>query len=92
MPQQPGPRDRRLWAVSCKSSFLRYTCCVSFEQLKREVASLSGGQQAELISYALQLRYANDSSYRREVTARHNDQEKAHWLTPEEFERRLREA
>lgn len=62
---------------------------MSFEQLKREVASLSSQQQAELISYTLQLRYANDAQYRREVTDRLNDGDKAHWLTPDEFERRL---
>ncbi len=62
---------------------------MSFEQLKREVALLSSQEQAELISYALQLRYANDAVYRSEVTGRLNDGDKSHWLTPEEFERRL---
>jgi len=61
---------------------------MSFEQLKREVASLDDRQQAELISYTLQLR---DASYRHEVTERLNDSDKSHWLTPEEFERRLGE-
>lgn len=64
---------------------------MSFEQLKREVACLTSEQQAELISYALQLRYANDATYRREVTDRLNDKDKGHWLTPEEFESRLHE-
>ena len=62
---------------------------MSFEQLKRAVASLSSEEQAELISYALQLRYAADSDHRREVADRLNDKEPSHWLTPEEFERRL---
>lgn len=62
---------------------------MSFEQLKREVASLSTGEQAELISYTLQLRHAHDRNYRREVTERLNDKDKSHWLTPDEFERRL---
>jgi hypothetical protein len=62
---------------------------VSFEQIKREVAMLDGQQQADLISYTLQLRYAHDSSYHREVTDRLNDADKSHWLTPDEFERRL---
>lgn len=65
---------------------------MSFEQLKREVASLDDREQAELISYTLQLRYAHDADYRREVTDRLNDQDKSHWLTPEEFERRLDES
>jgi hypothetical protein len=62
---------------------------MSFEQLKREVTALSDGEQAELIRYTLQLRQANDVEYRREVTDRLNDKDKSHWLTPDEFERRL---
>jgi hypothetical protein len=62
---------------------------MSFEQIKREVALLDEQQQAELISYTLQLRYAHDAGYRREVTDRLNDGDKSHWLTPDEFERRL---
>ena len=65
---------------------------MSFEQLKREVALLDEHDQAELISFALQLRYAHDATYRREVTERLNDSDKSHWLTPEEFERRLGKA
>ena len=61
---------------------------MSFDQLKREVALLSEPEQAELISYALQLRYAHDASYHREVTDRLNNADKSHWLTPDEFERR----
>jgi asparagine synthetase B (glutamine-hydrolysing) len=62
---------------------------MSSDQLKREVASLSSQGQAELISYALHLRYAGDVDYRREVTERLNDSDRSHWLTPEEFERQL---
>ena len=65
---------------------------MSFEQLKREVALLDDQRQAELISFALQMRYANDVNHRREVTDRLNDSDKSHWLTPEEFERRLDKA
>jgi len=62
---------------------------MSFEQLKHEVALLNGEEQAKLISYTLQLRYAQDVSYRREVTDRLNDADKSHWLTPDAFEHRL---
>ena len=64
---------------------------MSFEQLKCEVAALDDREQAELITYTLQLRHAHDANYRREVTERLNDKDKSHWLTPEEFERRLGE-
>ena len=62
---------------------------MSFEQIKREIALLDEKQQAELISYTLRLRYSHDPAYHREVTDRLNDGDKSHWLTPEEFERRL---
>jgi hypothetical protein len=62
---------------------------VSFEQLKQAVTALSDREQAELIRYTLQLRHAHDAEYRREVTARLDDPDKSHWLTPDEFERRL---
>jgi hypothetical protein len=62
---------------------------VSLEQLKHEVALLSGPQQAELIAYTLQLRHAQDAEYRREVADRLNDSDPTRWLTPDEFERRL---
>ena len=62
---------------------------MSFEQLKREVALLDDREKAQLISYTLQLRYSQDSDYRREVRDRLNDSDKTHWLTPAEFERRL---
>ena len=62
---------------------------MSLEQLKREVTELSDREQAELIGFTIQLRHAQDANYRREVTDRLNDHDKSHWLTPEEFERRL---
>jgi hypothetical protein len=62
---------------------------MSIEQLKREVTALSDREQAELISYTLQLRHSHDADYRREVTDRLNDTDKSRWLTPDEFERRL---
>lgn len=65
---------------------------MSLEQLKREVALLTSREQADLISYTLKLRYDNDANHRQEVTDRLNDSDKSHWLTPEEFERRLDKA
>ena len=62
---------------------------MSIEQIKREIALLDEQQQADLISYTLQLRYAQDDVYHREVTDRLNDADKSHWLTPDEFDRRL---
>ena len=81
------PALRLSW--TCAKASFDYTLSMSLDQLKREVASLSSQEQAELISYALELRHAGDPEYRREVTDRLNDSDRSHWLPPEEFERRL---
>ncbi len=62
---------------------------MSLDQLKREVASLSSQEQAELIAYALHLRYPHHPHNPPHQTHPHNHPHKSHWLTPEEFERRL---
>ena len=85
---QLGERDLGL-SRTCAGPCFDYASTVSLDQLKREVASLSSQEQAELIAYTLHLRYADAPEYRREVTDRLNDSDKSPWLTPEEFERRL---
>ncbi len=65
---------------------------MSLEHLKREVALLTSREQADLISYAIKLRYDNDAIYLQEVTDRLNDSEQTHWLTPKEVEHRLDQA
>lgn len=65
---------------------------MNLEQLKREVMALTDREQAELICYTVQLRHANGSEYRREVSERLNDKDRSHWLTPDEFESRLGDA
>jgi asparagine synthetase B (glutamine-hydrolysing) len=65
---------------------------MSIEQLKRAVSALSDREQADLIRFTLQLRHEHDAEYRREVTDRLNAPDKSHWLTPDEFERRLDKA
>ena len=62
---------------------------MSLEQIKQAVALLDGLQQAELIGYALRLRYAQHADHQREVVGRFNAADKSNWLTPDEFERRL---
>ena len=76
-------------AGTCPGAAIGYSPTMRLEQLKREVASLSSQEQAELISYGLHLRYVSDPVHRREVTDRLNDADRSHWLTPEEFDRQL---
>jgi hypothetical protein len=62
---------------------------MSIEPIKQAVALLDDQQQAELISYTLRLRCAQDPGHHQEDTDRLNDREQSHWLTPDEFEHRL---
>ncbi len=62
---------------------------MSLEELKTEVTLRNQQEQAELIGFTLKLRHAHDPAYQQEVADRLNDQSPSHWLTPDEFERRL---
>jgi hypothetical protein len=62
---------------------------MSIEQLKKEAATLSFQQQGELAAYLVQLRNRQDPEYLREMQRRIEDKDRANWLTPAEFERKL---
>jgi hypothetical protein len=63
--------------------------CMSVEEIKRCLASLSATEQSELSAFLFHLRHASDPEYWRCIDSRLSDRDPAHWLTPEEFERRL---
>jgi hypothetical protein len=65
--------------------------CMSVEEIKRSIASLSATEQSELSAFLFHLRHASDPEYRECINSRLSDCDPAHWLTPEEFERRLDE-
>ena len=62
---------------------------MSVEQIKNSLASLSPAEQGEVSAFLFHLRHASDPEYQSRVEARLSDPDPAHWLTPEEFERRL---
>jgi len=62
---------------------------MSVEQIKREISVLSDSELGEVTAYLFHLRHRNDPDNQQAVEARANDQDKAHWLTPDEFEREL---
>ncbi len=62
---------------------------MSVEEIKRNLESLSRTQQDEITAFLFHLRHAHDTEYQRKIEARLNDRDPAHWLTLEEFERRL---
>ena len=62
---------------------------MSVEQIKRGIASLSPTEQSEVSAFLFHLRHASDSEYQSRVESRLSDPDPTHWLSPEEFERRL---
>ena len=62
---------------------------MSVEEIKRGIKSLSPEEQGELSAFLFRLRRAADPDYQESVESRLADRDPAHWLTPEEFERRL---
>ncbi len=64
---------------------------MSVEQIKREITVLSSEEQDEVTAFLFHLRHRHDLDYQLTLEARAKDQNRANWLTPEEFERRLNE-
>ena len=62
---------------------------MSVEELKKTVATLSPGEQNELTAFLFHLRHRGDVAYQATLKARMDDKDPSHWLTPEEFEKRL---
>ena len=62
---------------------------MSVEDIKRSIASLSPTEQGEVTAFLFHLRHASDPDYQERVGSRLSDRDSAHWLTPEEFERRF---
>jgi hypothetical protein len=62
---------------------------MTVEQIKSSIASLSPAQQSEVSAFLFHLRHTADPEYQNQIDSRFSDSNPAHWLTPEEFERRL---
>jgi hypothetical protein len=62
---------------------------MSVEEIKSGIAELSPQLQREISAYLFHLRHAADAEYQETVEARFSETAPSHWLTPEEFERRL---
>ena len=62
---------------------------MSVKELKNQLVTLSSLEQAEIGAFLFHLRHASDSDYQSAVARRIADKDPAHWLTPDELERRL---
>jgi len=62
---------------------------VSVEEIKKSLIALSPAEQGEVTAFLFELRHAGDPEYQERLNRIAEDKNPAHWLTPEEFERRL---
>jgi len=64
---------------------------MSVEEIKKGLATLSETERSEVSAFLFHLRHALDSDYHDTVGQRLSDREESHWVSPEEFEKRLNE-
>jgi hypothetical protein len=62
---------------------------MSVMDLKKELIALSATEQAEVAAFLFQLRHKADAGYQAKIQRRLDDKDPSHWLTPDEFEKRL---
>ena len=64
---------------------------MSLQEIKEKLATFSRKDQDEVIAFLFHLRHANDADYQRDLAKRLQDQDPLHWLSPDEFQRKLDE-
>jgi hypothetical protein len=64
---------------------------MTVEEIKKSLDSLTAAERREVALHLSHLRNAANQAHHDLVTARLDDKDPSHWLTLEEFERRLGE-
>ena len=62
---------------------------MSVQEIKDQIAALPHDAQSEVLAFLFHLRQAGDLDYQGGIAKRLDDKTKAHWLSPDEFEREL---
>jgi hypothetical protein len=62
---------------------------MSVRELKKELSALSEAERAEVSAFLFHLRRASDPHYQATLQRRMDDKDPSHWLTVDEFEKRL---
>jgi hypothetical protein len=62
---------------------------MSVEEIKKGIESLTEAELGEVASFLFRVRHSLDADYEKSVTKRLGDKDSSHWLSPEEFEKRL---
>jgi hypothetical protein len=60
------------------------------DDFKQGLVALSPAEQAEIAAFLFHLRHRADPDYQATIERRLEDKDPSHWLSPEEFERRLK--
>jgi hypothetical protein len=62
---------------------------VSVQEIKEKLAGLPRKAQDEVVAFLFQLRHAEDAEYQEAIARRMGDRQRSHWVSPEDFEKRL---
>jgi SOS response regulatory protein OraA/RecX len=62
---------------------------VSVQEIKEKLATLPRKEQDEVIAFLFHLRYSDDADYQAGISRRLQDKDPSHWLSRDEFERKL---
>ena len=62
---------------------------MSVQELKDQIAALPLEAQNELMAFLFHMRHREDSLWAGDVARRTQDADSSHWLSPDEFERKL---
>ncbi len=62
---------------------------MSIDAIKQELSSLDHERRKEIISYLVAINQRDNAEYRAAMARKIDDKDPAHWLTLEEFEKRL---
>jgi rRNA maturation endonuclease Nob1 len=62
---------------------------MSVEEIKKGIESLSEAELGEVAAFLFRVRHLSDADYEKSVTKRLGDKDDSHWLSPDEFEKRL---
>ncbi len=62
---------------------------MNVQEIKDRIITLSSEERSEISAFLWHLRRMSDPEYREQISARLADTDPSHWVTPEEFERRL---
>ena len=65
---------------------------MSVQEIKEQLAALPRKDQDDVIAFLFHVRHADDKEYEAEIERRMGDKNPSHWLSPDEFERRLDES